>query len=86
MARPIRKKQIPHLQDAIKEARATQMRERIQQAVDDGTITQAHADWLFEGLEQGFIGGPDGFGFGREFKFGPRIDQTPVAEPTLTSE
>ena len=81
------------VQDAIQEARAAQMRERIQQAVDDGTITQAHADWLLEGLEQGFIGGPNGFGFGRGFKFGPRPDQTPAtpgqtpaAESTQTSE
>src|SRR5688572_32548217 len=35
---------LQEVQDAIQEARATQMRERIQQAVDDGTITQAHAD------------------------------------------
>lgn len=73
------------VQDAIQEARATQMRERIQQAVDAGTITQEHADWLLEGLEKGFLGSPDGFGFGREFKFGPRPDQTPTAEPTQTS-
>jgi len=78
--------------DAIQAARATNFRERIQQAVAAGTITQAHADWLLEGLEQGFIGGPDGFGFGHRFKFGPRLDQTPAtpdqaptAEPTQTS-
>jgi hypothetical protein len=73
------------VQDSIQEARATQMRERIRQAVDAGTITQEHADWLLEGLEKGFLGGPDGFGFGRGFKFGPRPDQTPTAEPTQTS-
>jgi uncharacterized protein YidB (DUF937 family) len=68
--------------DAIQAARATAFRERIQQAVTDGTITQAHADWLLEGLEQGFIGGADGFGFGRGLKFGPRPDQTPGQTPT----
>lgn len=80
------------VQDAIQAARATEFRERIQQAVDAGMITRAHADWLLEGLDQGFIGGPDGFGFGRGFKFGPRPDQTPAtpgqtpaAEPTQTS-
>ena len=73
------------VQDAIQEAQATQMRERIQQAVDAGTITQEHADWLLEGLEKGFIGGTDGFGFGRGFKFGPRPAQTPSAEPTQSS-
>ena len=74
----------------LQEARDTQMRERIQQALDAGTITQEHADWLLEGLEKGFIGSPGGFGHG--LKFGPRPDQTPVtpdqaptAEPTQTS-
>ncbi len=73
------------VQYAIQEAQATQLRERIQQAVDAGTITQEHADWLLEGLEKGFLGGPGGFGFGHEFKFGPRRDQAPTAEPTQTS-
>ncbi len=78
------------VQDAIQEARETHLRERIQQAVEDGAITQEHADWLLEGLEKGFLGGPDGFGHG--FKFGPRPGQaptipgqTPTAEPTQTS-
>jgi hypothetical protein len=81
---------LQEVQDAIQEARDTQMRERIQQALDAGTITQEHADWLLEGLEKGFIGSPGGFGHG--LKFGPRPDQTPVtpdqaptAEPTQTS-
>lgn len=73
------------VQDAIQEAQTTQLRERIQQAVDASTITQEHADWLLEGLEKGFLGGPGGFGFGHEFKFGPRPDQAPTAEPTQTS-
>jgi hypothetical protein len=65
------------IQDAIQAARATSMRERIQQALDDGTITQEHADWLLEGLDKGFIGGPDGFGMGGRhgFGFGPAPDQ-----------
>ena len=52
------------VQAAIQEAHATAMRDRLQQALDDGTITQAHADWLLEGLEKGFVGGGNGFGFG----------------------
>src|SRR5919109_5532087 len=52
------------VEDAIQAAHATAMRERIQQALDAGTITQEHADWLLEGLEKGFIGGEHGFGFG----------------------
>ena len=85
---------IQEVQDAIQAARATDMRERIQQALDDGTITQEHADWLLEGLEKGFLGGPGGFGFGGGHGpgFGPgrdqaptTPDQVPTAEPTQSS-
>ena len=71
---------IQEVQDAIQAARATDMRERIQQALDDGTITQEHADWLLEGLEKGFIGGAGGFGFGGGHGpgFGPGRDQAPT--------
>ena len=75
------------VQDAIQAERATAMRERIQQAVTDGTITQEHADWLLEGLDKGFIGGPDGFGLGGPhgpgFGLGPK--QAPTAQPTQQS-
>ena len=52
------------VQEAIQAAHATELRDRIQQAVDDGTITQENADWLLEGLDKGFIGVPGAFGFG----------------------
>lgn len=71
------------VQAAIQEARQTEFRDRIQQALDDGTITQAHADWLLEGLEQGFIGGGHGFGFGGGH--GPGSLPEPEAQPTTTS-
>jgi len=48
---------------AMSAVRAESMRERIAQALTDGTITQEHADWLLEGLEKGYLDGP-GFGFG----------------------
>jgi hypothetical protein len=76
------------VQDAIQAERATTMRERIQQALDDGMITQEHADWLLEGLEKGFIGGEAGFGLGGPHErglFGPPPAQAPAAEPTQTS-
>jgi hypothetical protein len=75
------------VQDAIQAERATAMRERIQQALDDGTITQEHADWLLEGLEKGFIGGPGGFGLGGPHGpgFGPAPDQAPTTQPTQQS-
>lgn len=78
---------IEDLLAAIQEARATDMRERIQQAVEEGTITQEHADWLFEGLDNGFIGGPDGFKFGGRhgFGMGPGLEQTPTPEATQES-
>ena len=72
------------VQDAIQEARATNMRERIQQALDDGTITQEHAGWLLEGLDKGFLGGAGGFGLGGPHGpgFGPRSDEAPAVQPT----
>ena len=75
------------VQDAVQAAHATEMRERIQQAVTDGTITQENADWLLEGLDKGFIGVPGAFGLGGPHGpgFGPRPDQAPTAEPTQQS-
>jgi hypothetical protein len=49
---------------AIQAVHEAEMRERIAQAVEDGTMTQEKADWLLEGLDKGFIGGGDGFGPG----------------------
>jgi hypothetical protein len=75
------------VKDAIQAAHATEMRARIQQAVTDGTITQANADWLLEGLDKGYIGVPGAFGFGHGFGgphghgFGPGNDQTPNTQP-----
>ena len=54
---------IQAVQDAINTVHKTEMRTRIEQAVSDGTMTQAKADWLLEGLDKGYLDGP-GFGFG----------------------
>ena len=48
----------------LEAAQIEAMKERIQQAVEDGTISQEQADWMLEGLEQGFMPGGRGFGFG----------------------
>jgi uncharacterized protein (DUF433 family) len=71
------------VQDAIQVAHADEMRTQIKQAVTDGTMTQAKADWLLEGLDKGFLDG-SGFGFG-----GPRghgsdgqPGQAPLTQPT----
>jgi len=78
--------ELQDIQDAIQAARSTEMRERIQQELDDGTITQEHADWLLEGLEKGFLGG-GGFGLGGRHGPGSGLtpDQAPTAEPTPES-
>ena len=77
---------IQKVKDAIQAAHATEMRDRIQQALTDGTITQANADWLLEGLDKGFIGVPGGFGFGGPHGgHGPNPDQTPPVQPTQPS-
>lgn len=55
---------IEDVQAAIQAAHVTELRDRIQQAVDDGTITRENADWLLEGLDKGFIGVPGAFGLG----------------------
>ena len=72
---------IEDVRAAIQEVRETELRDRIEQAVADGTITQEHADWLLEGLEKGFLGGPGGFGFGHGPK-GPGQGEPPAGQPT----
>ncbi len=71
------------VQDAIQAAHVTELRDRIQQALKDGQITQENADWLNEGLDKGFIGVPGAFGFGgpHGHGFGPG----PQAQPTQQS-
>lgn len=71
---------IEDVRDAIQTARRTELHERIQQGVTDGTISQEKADWLLEGLDKGFLDGRGfGFGFGPH---GPRTDTVPSAQPT----
>ena len=70
------------IQSAIQQERQTELRDRIDQAVTDGTMTQEKADWLLEGLDKGFIGdGPSGDFLGGR-GFGPGPDKTPQAQPT----
>ena len=51
---------------AIQAARKTDFTTQINQAVTAGKMTQDKANWLLEGLDKGYIGGP-GFGFGIGF-------------------
>ncbi|CAG0928968.1 hypothetical protein TFLX_01196 [Thermoflexales bacterium] len=52
------------VQSAVEAACLQAQKDAIQQAVTDGQITQAQADWILEGLEKGYLGGKGGFGFG----------------------
>jgi hypothetical protein len=60
---------IEDVRSAIEAARVTEMRDRITQAVAAGQMTQEKANWLLEGLDKGYVGGGEGFGFGMR---GPR--------------
>jgi hypothetical protein len=68
------------IRDALNAVREESLRERIAQALEDGSITQEHADWLLEGLDNGFLNGP-GFGFGHGFG-GDFERGAPPATPT----
>ncbi len=52
------------VQDAINAAQKQVMKDAINQALKAGRISQAEADWLLQGLEQGFLPKGRGFGFG----------------------
>ena len=58
------------VQDALNASRAEAQRQAIQQAVEDGNLSQEQADWLLEGLEKGFHPGGRGMGFGGGHMFG----------------
>jgi hypothetical protein len=55
------------IQDATEAAGVEARKQAIEQAVEAGRLTQEQADWMIEGLEQGFSRGrgfsPDGGGF-----------------------
>jgi len=56
------------VRDALKAAQAEARREAIEQAVEDGKMSQEQADWLLEGLEQGFLPLRRGLGFGGRWR------------------
>ena len=62
--------EVEAVHDAMNAIRVEAMREAIEQAVEDGRLTQEQADWLLEGLEQGFFPMGRSFGFGRGMKGG----------------
>ena len=61
--------ELADVQTAVQAACQQAQIDAINQAVTDGKITQANADWLIEGIEKGYIGGDKG-GFGMGGKAG----------------
>ncbi len=68
--------------NAVAAARKDAISKAIEQAVTDGRITRAQADWLEQGLSQGWLGrGFGGFGHG----FGPgRLNPNKTPAPGAT--
>ncbi len=61
--------------DAMQAAQDEAMREGIQQAVEDGSMSQEQANWLLQGLDQGFFPGGRGFAHGFGGPMGPPPEQ-----------
>ena len=53
------------VRDAMEETRIEARKQAIEQAVENGRLTQEQADWMIEGLEQGFTPGGQPFSQGR---------------------
>lgn len=53
------------VRDAVDAACQAATKDAIEQAVEDGYLSREQADWMLEGLGQGFFPMGGGFGFGR---------------------
>jgi len=62
--------ELDEVKDALNARRSEAQREAIEQAVEDGRITQEQADWMLEGIEQGLGLGGRGMGRGGHFGMG----------------
>jgi lambda repressor-like predicted transcriptional regulator len=61
---------IQTVRDALNASRVEAQRQAIEQAVQDGKMSQEQADWLLEGLDKGFYGGGRGMGRGGHMGMG----------------
>lgn len=57
--------EMEEIRDAVEDARVEMRKQAIEQAVENGRLSQEQADWLLEGLEQGFVPRGQDFGPGR---------------------
>jgi uncharacterized protein (DUF433 family) len=57
------------LHEALEEARVEERREAIEQAVEEGRLSREQADWMIEGLEEGFVPRRRGVGHGRGIRY-----------------
>jgi hypothetical protein len=55
--------ELEEVREAVSADRVEAQKEAIEQAVEDGRLSQEQADWMIEGLEKGFF--PGGGGLGR---------------------
>jgi len=60
------------VRDAARTARQEAARQAIEQAVEDGKITQEHADWMLQGLDNGWSFPPRRIQRGHRMSGGPR--------------
>jgi len=70
------------LQEAFDAARGEARQAAIEQAVENGVMSQEQADWLLEGIEKGFMPGGRRFGRGR----GPGGGDCPRFAPGTTTD
>jgi hypothetical protein len=62
--------EMEEVREALEEAGIEARKKAIERAVEDGRLTQERADWMIEGLEEGFVPGRRGIGRGRGFRLG----------------
>jgi hypothetical protein len=74
------------VQDAVSASRAEAQQQAIEQAVEDGRMTQEQADWLLEGIEKGFHAGGRGMGRGGHMGMGPGGGWFGPCEPGTDTE